>query len=317
MKRRNLLMGAAAVPMSLALPESFARADTATRGKLTIWLGYPETADAFRLAQAEFAKTYPNVQVELLTFELREFEAKLAISVPTGSGPDILALHDFLFPRYHGSGSLDAVPADLAQVVNDARVIDAPFKDVVTRDGRPWGVPWWSGRNSLFCNLDHLREAGLSGPPTTYDEIWTHAQKLTKRAANGDLTRAGISLRKTGPSGVTQKFVYFYYQLAGVQISVQACRCWNRAAGPAPFGRRSARRSTLPVAFCSIMSNICTAPKSRTTGHCVPTHRASHRAIPRCSCAKAGSSPSSRRMAQRSISALRRSPGARRGVLST
>jgi len=224
MQRRDLLKGAAAIPVSLAMPAGIASADTATRGTLTIWLGYPETAEAYRLAMAEFRRTYPNVQVELLTFELREFEAKLAISVPTGSGPDILALHDFLFPRYHESGALDTVPADLAQVVNDPRVIDTPFKNVVTRDGRPWGVPWWSGRNALFCNLDHLREAGLSGPPTSYDEIWTHAQKLAKRNANGDLTRAGISLRKTGPSGVTQKFVYFYYQLAGVQMLEQGGR---------------------------------------------------------------------------------------------
>ena len=221
MKRRDLLKAAAlTLPASLApgLLSSPAFADAATRGKLTIWLGYPETVDAFKLAQAEFKKTYPNVEVEILTFELREFEAKLAISVPTGSGPDILALHDFLFPRYYEGGSLDAMPADLAAVVNDAKVIDTPFKNVVTRDGKPWGLPWWTGRNAMFCNLDHLKEAGLSGPPTTYEEIWTHAEKLTKRGPNGELTRAGISLRLTGPSGGTQKFGYFYFQLAGVQM---------------------------------------------------------------------------------------------------
>ena len=88
----------------LLLSMPFATADEATKGKISIWLGYPETVDAFKLGQIEFKKKYPNVEVEILTFELREFEAKLAVSVPAGSGPDILALHDFIFPRYFEGG---------------------------------------------------------------------------------------------------------------------------------------------------------------------------------------------------------------------
>jgi multiple sugar transport system substrate-binding protein len=193
-------------------------ADEATRGKLSIWLGYPETLEAYRLALPEFKKKYPNVEVEILTFELREFEAKLAVSVPTGAGPDILALHDFIFPRYYEAGVLADVPADLVKVVDDPKVIDAPFKQIVTRDGKVWGVPWWTGRNALFYNVDHLKAAGLTEPPKTYADVWSYAEKLTQRAPNGDLTRAGISLRLTGPSGGTQKFGYFYYQLTGMQM---------------------------------------------------------------------------------------------------
>jgi multiple sugar transport system substrate-binding protein len=207
-----------AVAVCLLALSSVASADEKTKGKISIWLGYPETLDAFKLGQAEFKKQYPNVDVEILTFELREFEAKLAVSVPAGSGPDILALHDFIFPRYYEAGALDDVPADLAKVINDTAVIDTPFRNIVTREGKPWGVPWWSGRNGLFYNIDHLREAGLNEPPKTYDEVWQYAEKLTQKGADGQLTRAGISLRLTGPSGGTQKFGYFYYQLVGEQM---------------------------------------------------------------------------------------------------
>src|SRR5437879_6350810 len=219
MKGRTTMLGRLIVTAAcLILSAQLATADEKTKGKLSIWLGYPETLEAFKLGQAEFKKKYPNVEVEILTFELREFEAKLAVSVPAGSGPDILALHDFLFPRYFESGVLADVPADLAKDINDTKVIDAPFKEIVTRDGKPWGMPWWTGRNAVFYNLDHLREAGLDGPPRTYADVWTYAEKLAKKGANGELTRAGISLRLTGPSGGTQKFGYFYYQLAGVQM---------------------------------------------------------------------------------------------------
>jgi multiple sugar transport system substrate-binding protein len=240
---RRLIVTAAGLLLSTQL----ATADTQTKGKLSIWLGYPETIEAYKLGQAEFKKTYPNVEVEILTFELREFEAKLAVSVPTGSGPDLLVLHDFLFPRYYEGGALADVPADLTSVVNDPKVIDPPFKEIVTREGKPWGVPWWTGRNALFYNLDHLKEAGLDGPPKTYADVWTYAEKLTRKGADGQLTRAGISLRLTGPSGGTQKFGYFYYQLAGVQMF---------EAGPKPGTVRSTIKDNLDVAARVLVDHV-------------------------------------------------------------
>jgi multiple sugar transport system substrate-binding protein len=231
----------------LLLSCQFAAADTQTKGKLSIWLGYPETLDAYKLGQAEFKKLYPNVDVEILTFELREFEAKLAVAVPTGSGPDLLVLHDFLFPRYYEGGALADLPADLATLVNDAKAIDAPFREIVTREGKPWGVPWWTGRNALFYNLDHLKEAGLDGPPKTYADVWTYAEKLTRKGGDGQLTRAGISLRLTGPSGGTQKFGYFYYQLAGVQMF---------EAGPKPGTVRSTIKDNLDAAARVLVDHV-------------------------------------------------------------
>ena len=211
---RRWVVAAACLLLSVQL----GTADEKTKGKLSIWLGYPETLEAFKLGQVEFKKKYPNVEVEILTFELREFEAKLAVSVPAGSGPDILALHDFIFPRYYEGGNLAEMPADLVKDVNDPKVIDPVFRDILTREGKPWGMPWWSGRNGLFYNIDHLKAAGLDGPPKTYAEVWQYAEKLTQKNEKGELTRAGISLRLTGPSGGTQKFGYFYYQLTGEQM---------------------------------------------------------------------------------------------------
>jgi len=215
MKRRSVL----ALGAGLALASVHrSRAAEAVSGKLSIWLGYGETAPAFRLAEPAFKQIYPNVQIELLTFDLREFEAKLSIAVPTGTGPDILALHDFLFARYYESESLDPVPQDLATVISDPKIIDPAFASIVTRDGTALGMPWWKGSNALFYNLDHFKEAGLDGPPKTVAEMWAFSEKLVKKAPDGTLIRAGNSLRLTEPSGGLQKFGYLYYQMTGHQI---------------------------------------------------------------------------------------------------
>jgi multiple sugar transport system substrate-binding protein len=186
--------------------------------KLSIWLGYGETLPAFEVVKAKFEDKYPEIEVEILTFELRDFEAKLASSVPTGAGPDLLALHDFLFPRYYNNGYLEPLPEDQAQIVTDPEKMNQTYTAIVTGDGVAYGVPYWTGRSTLYYNVDHFKEAGLPGPPDTVEQMWEYAEKLVKKDASGTLERAGISMRLTGPSGGIQKFGYVYYQMAGEQI---------------------------------------------------------------------------------------------------
>ena len=276
MFRRLIALAAA----SCCFRPNWPLADEQTKGKLSIWLGYPETLDAFKLGQVEFKKKYPNVEVEILTFELREFEAKLAVSVPAGSGPDILALHDFI-SRAITRAARSSTCRPISRRTSTTRRSSTRRSRNRDREGKPWGVPWWSGRNGLFYNIDHLRAAGLSEPPKTYEEVWKYAEKLTQKGAKGELTRAGISLRLTGPSGGTQKFGYFYYQLAGEQM-------FEPGRSPAPCGSPSQKTSMRRRACWSITSITCMAPKKLTTGRSSMTRRASRPARPRCSCAKAG-----------------------------
>lgn len=186
--------------------------------KLSIWLGYGETLRAFEFVKEQFEKKYPDIEVEILTFSLRDFEAKLASSMPTGAGPDLLTLHDFLFPRYYDNEYLEPLPDDLAAIVNDPEKMNPVYTAIATRDGTVYGVPYWTGRSTLYYNLDHFKEAGLTKPPDTIEELWEYTEKLVKKDASGEIERAGITMRLTGPSGGIQKFGYLYYQMAGEQI---------------------------------------------------------------------------------------------------
>ena len=53
--------------------------------KLSIWLGYGETLPVYEMVKGQFEQKYPDFEVEILTFSLRDFEAKLASSIPTGA----------------------------------------------------------------------------------------------------------------------------------------------------------------------------------------------------------------------------------------
>ena len=190
----------------------------AAKEKISIWLGYGETLAPFEMVKDKFEKKYPNYEVNILTFSLRDFESKLASSMPTGAGPDLLTLHDFIIPKYLDEGLLEPMPKDLTAIVNDPAKMNPTYTNIIAREGKVYGVPYWTGRSAIFYNLDHFKEAGLTSPPDTIEEFWEYAEKLTKKDANGDIERAGMTMRLTGPSGGTQKFGYLYYQMAGMQM---------------------------------------------------------------------------------------------------
>lgn len=195
--------------------------DKNTKGKIAIWLGYPETQSAYEAAKKKFNEKYPNIEVNILTFTLREFESKLSSSMPTDVGPDILVLHDFIFERYYSNDYLEVLPSDQAAIISDPKKMDPIFRSIVERDGKIYAIPYWTGKRCLFYNKDYFKEAGLTKPPATIEELWKYAEKLTKKDAAGNIIRAGITLRLTGATGVFQKLTDFYYQETGVQILEQ------------------------------------------------------------------------------------------------
>lgn len=204
--------------VSVALTVMVFVSSAPAKKKMSIWLGYPETLPAYEMTKKVFEEKYPDFEVEILTFSLREFESKLAVSMPAGAGPDLLTLHDFLFPRYLEGRYLEPVPGEVSRIVNNAEIVDPVYAKLVTDKGTVYGLPYWTGRNSLYYNKDHFKQAGLEGPPKTLEEFWTYAEKLVKKDTTGKLTRAGMTMRLTGPSGGIQKYGYLYFQMAGEQV---------------------------------------------------------------------------------------------------
>jgi multiple sugar transport system substrate-binding protein len=91
--------------------------------------------------------------------------------------------------------------------------------EYITWKGQIYGVPFLEGsKPALYYNTKMFKEAGLdpNKPPATFDELLAYAQKLTKRDAAGNPTRAGITLRLVGQgSGVAEKFWYVLYAMGG------------------------------------------------------------------------------------------------------
>ncbi len=173
---------------------------------LNIWGGYPELDAVYKKAGEAYKAKHPNVDFTVFSTDLRGFEQKLTTALPSNTAGDVVVRTSNFLARFIDQNLLAPVPEDLLAYVkaghfSNEAITDSSYKDKIV------GVPLFSSGTALYYNKDMLAEAGLSGPPTTMDQIWDYAKKLAKVDGSGNVTRSGLSLRLSGQgSGVAEKF---------------------------------------------------------------------------------------------------------------
>ena len=181
-----------------------AAAPAAAPAKITLWSGYPELQGFYEQVAKDFTAKNPNITVEVQTFALNDLNNKLGVAVPSNTAADILELisvHSFPWAEKF----FTEVPSGLKNVVMQG--INKEYLHDVDYNGKLMGVPFCFYSEVLYYNKDHFKEAGLTNPPDTVDQLIDYARKLTKYDAKGNVERSGISLRFAGhPSGTCEKF---------------------------------------------------------------------------------------------------------------
>jgi multiple sugar transport system substrate-binding protein len=184
--------------------------------KISIWSGYSEMDPWFKKVVDEYKKTNPNVTIEVTSFPLRDYEKKVAASLPSKSAADILTLGKSLATRYIDGGFLQPAPDKLGQFVNSGIYPQLIMDNTQAKDKTTYAVPFMKSASAIYYNKDMLKAAGLTAPPASMDQLTEYAQKLAKKDASGNLTQSGMSLRLSGNgSGVGEKFWNLLAQRGG------------------------------------------------------------------------------------------------------
>lgn len=146
-----------------------------------------------------FEKQNPDIKVEQKTFPYEQFNQKVTIAVPAGTGPDVVNLYYGWVPKYVEAGYLQPLPTDAFPVktIEDEFL---PMVEAVKLEGKYWGLPTAVRALALFWNKDLFKEAGLdpNKPPRTWTELQQNAVKLTKRDKNGQLLQEGYAWNADG-----------------------------------------------------------------------------------------------------------------------
>lgn len=224
--RRSALKVAAGAGIAAAGGMAFSRKARAAT-TLNIWTGYPELVPYYKSVAEAYAKTKPDVTVNLLSSSLREMEQKLSAAIPTGTGPDIFDIGSGISIKFSDAGLLDPNPADVDTYLKSG-AWNKFTVDWFTQKGKTYGLPLLEGRAQMFWNKAMFKEAGIADAPKTFGEIMESAKKLVKFDATGKMTRAGISMRLSGQgSGITEKFRFVLEPAGGSIIKQAASGKWH------------------------------------------------------------------------------------------
>jgi multiple sugar transport system substrate-binding protein len=90
-----------------------------------------------------------------------------------------------------------------------ADIMPAYVKGLGTYDGTLWTLPLGGHSNFLAYRTDYFKEAGITAPPKTLDELLAVAEKLT---ANG---RYGITFRGQKGHELVYTFLQYFYPMGG------------------------------------------------------------------------------------------------------
>lgn len=235
--RRAALKIAAGAGVAAVGGTAFSRAARAATN-LTIWTGYPELVPFYKAIADNYAKTKPDVTVTLLSSSLREMEQKLLAAIPTGTGPDICDVSSSIAIKIIEGGLFDPNPAPIDTYLKSG-AWNKFTVDWFTVNGKTYGLPLLEGRAAMYYNKAMFKEAGISGPPTTFGELMDAAKKLTKFDATGKMTRSGVSMRLSGQgSGITEKFRFVLEPAGGSLLVKTASGKWHNG-----FDNEAGRRA--------------------------------------------------------------------------
>lgn len=225
-----------ALLIALAIPAFCSGAPEASTGKkqtVTVWLGWPSLMDVFSRIEADYEAENPNIDLEITAYNLRDFEQKLAVSLPAGSGPDVIITSEYIIPLYVDAGLIATPPEDVAKFIDSSfdELVKSvnKFKGPNDTEPRLYGVPHIGIARVQYYNKDLMREAGLEPEaPVTWDELIEEAQKMTKYDENGNILVSGTSLRIFGGgSGTGEKFMIKLVQAGGSFLGRTADGGWK------------------------------------------------------------------------------------------
>ncbi len=142
---------------------------------------------------ADFEAANPDIKVTQQTFPYADYNTKVAASVPSGKGPNVINLYYGWLPTYVKAGYLQPLTgSDFAPAKVESEFF--PLVKAAKFDGSYYALPTAVRSLALFYNKDLLAEAGYSEPPKTWDEAIEMGKAMTKFDANGNFTQIGLGV---------------------------------------------------------------------------------------------------------------------------
>ncbi|HLH49662.1 MAG TPA: extracellular solute-binding protein [Roseiarcus sp.] len=208
--RFGLSIGAFALAM---LASSAASADPVAISFLTHWP--PETVAKLKAATDAYSKAHPDVKIDIRAVPFGDLLTTIRSQGASANGPTIDGIYDLWLPELARDKLAAPAPADVASDV--AKNWPKGVQSAASVDGALYGIPNEIDLYTLNYNKKLFAEAGIAGPPKTWAELESDAEKLTKKSG-GATTQQGFGLINSWAAGVVHPFASLLASNGGALI---------------------------------------------------------------------------------------------------
>lgn len=136
----------------------------------------------------DFTATHAGAEIQWLDKKGPDLPAFYQTQLVAGTPPDVIDIQGGLGIEYAAQGAL----ADLTPMLAQHSAVKARFNpDYLANwvyDGKNMMLPFYVSKTLLFYNRTLFEKAGLAGPPSSFDDILTHAGKIGSGDNSGLVT---------------------------------------------------------------------------------------------------------------------------------
>ena len=196
-RMRHMLVLASVMIMVVGMFSMTAQSEKVTLRFMTVFSGAQgEIEDGWlRLFEA----SHPEISIKRIRVAgvMLDYAQKLFAMIAGGRAPDISSIDGWFTERFFERGVALQIDPYIERDNVDLSNLREAFKDYATSpiDGKMYGLPWGTGFNLLFYNMDLFEEAGLPYPEKgwTMADFKEYAKKLTQDKNNdGVMDQWGI-----------------------------------------------------------------------------------------------------------------------------
>lgn len=166
------------------------------------WGASPEEEELLQQTLDEFMKKYPNIKVKYEVIA-EQYMDVIKTRLIGGQAGDVFYLDSSEAEALIAQNVLEPLNGYITDEFDIADIEEPLLNAFKGEDGNYYGFPKDMSTLVLFYNKKHFEEAGLSGPPTTWEELREYSKKLTKDGRYGlgvapELARQMFMIRAFG-----------------------------------------------------------------------------------------------------------------------
>ena len=180
------------VILFLILKVIFSRRPTVAQPVTLTYWGMWEDKNVMDPLIAAYKQKNPNVTINYELKEPQDYREKLIARSKIGTGPDIFRFHNTWLPE------IQEVAAPLPNSIMSNSDFEKTFYPVHAKDLKIdnyyYGIPLEIDGLVLIYNNNLFKKAGISNPPTNWDQVLEVVQKLTIPGSDGKPITSGIAI---------------------------------------------------------------------------------------------------------------------------